>query len=56
MTALASIYVPITTLLEQRYKLPASIEHDVTTAAYGEWSLGSGSDVDMLRVNTVNLG
>lgn len=44
----ASIYVPITTLLEQRFKLPVAIEHDVTTAAYGEWSLGSGTDVDIM--------
>lgn len=44
----ASIYVPITTLVEQRFKLPAAIEHDVTTAAYGEWSLGSGTDVDIM--------
>ena len=44
----ASIYVPITTLLEQKFKLPTSIEHDVTTAAYGEWSLGAGSDVDIM--------
>src|SRR3989338_8995750 len=44
----ASIYVPITTLLEQRFKLPTAIEHDVTTAAYGEWSLGSGTDVDIM--------
>ena len=44
----ASIYVPITTLLEQKFKLPAAIEHDVTTAAYGEWSLGSGTDVDIM--------
>src|SRR3989338_6616543 len=44
----ASIYVPITTLLEQQFKLPTTIEHDVTTAAYGEWSLGSGTDVDIM--------
>ena len=44
----ASIYVPITTLLEQQFKLPTAIEHDVTTAAYGEWSLGSGTDVDIM--------
>ncbi|MBI4227971.1 MAG: ROK family protein [Candidatus Omnitrophica bacterium] len=45
---IASIYVPITTLMEQRFKLPTTIEHDVTTAAYGEWSLGSGTDVDIM--------
>ncbi len=32
----ASIYVPITSLLQDRFKMPAKLEHDVTTAAYGE--------------------
>jgi len=44
----ASIYVPITTLLSERFKVPAKLEHDVTTAAYGEWSLGAGTDVDIM--------
>ena len=44
----ASIYVPITTLLSERFKVPVKLEHDVTTAAYGEWSLGAGTDVDIM--------
>ena len=44
----ASIYVPITSLLQDRFKMPAKLEHDVTTAAYGEWSLGAGTDVDIM--------
>ena len=44
----ASIYVPITSLLQDRFKMPVKLEHDVTTAAYGEWSLGAGTDVDIM--------
>ena len=44
----ASVYVPITTLLQERFKLPVKLDHDVTTAAYGEWSLGAGTDVDIM--------
>jgi len=44
----ASIYVPVTSLLQDRFKMPAKLEHDVTTAAYGEWSLGAGTDVDIM--------
>jgi len=45
---IASIYVPITTLLADRFKVPVKLEHDVTVAAYGEWSLGAGTDVDIM--------
>ncbi len=44
----ASIYVPVTALLQDRFKVPVKLEHDVTTAAYGEWSLGAGTDVDIM--------
>ncbi len=44
----ASIYVPVTSLLQERFKMPVKLEHDVTTAAYGEWSLGAGTDVDIM--------
>jgi len=44
----ASIYVPITTLLHERFKVQVKLDHDVTTAAYGEWSLGAGTDVDIM--------
>ena len=44
----ASIYVPVTSLLQDRFKMPVKLEHDVTTAAYGEWSLGAGTDVDIM--------
>lgn len=44
----ASIYVPITTLLQEKFHVPVKLEHDVTTAAYGEWSLGAGNDVDIM--------
>ena len=44
----ASIYVPVTALLQDRLKMPVKLEHDVTTAAYGEWSLGAGTDVDIM--------
>ncbi len=44
----ASIYVPITTLLQEKFKMPVKLDHDVTTAAYGEWSLGAGTDVDIM--------
>ena len=44
----ASIYVPVTTLLQDKLKMPVKLEHDVTTAAYGEWVLGAGTDVDIM--------
>ena len=44
----ASIYVPVTALLQDKFKMPVKLEHDVTTAAYGEWSLGAGTDVDIM--------
>ncbi len=44
----ASIYVPITALLQEQFKIPVKLDHDVTTAAYGEWSLGAGTDVDIM--------
>jgi predicted NBD/HSP70 family sugar kinase len=44
----ASIYVPVTALLQDRFKMPVKLEHDVTTAAYGEWALGAGNDVDIM--------
>ena len=44
----ASIYVPVTSLLQDHFKIPVKLEHDVTTAAYGEWSLGAGTDVDIM--------
>lgn len=44
----ASIYVPVTALLQDRFKVGVKLEHDVTTAAYGEWSLGAGNDVDIM--------
>ncbi len=44
----ASIYVPVTALLQDRFKMPVKLEHDVTTAAYGEWALGAGTDVDIM--------
>ena len=44
----ASIYVPVSSLLQDRFKMPVKLEHDVTTAAYGEWSLGAGTDVDIM--------
>lgn len=36
----ASIYLPITHLIQRRFNMPAFLEHDATAAAYGEWSLG----------------
>ena len=44
----ASIYVPVAALLHDRFKVPVKLDHDVTTAAYGEWSLGAGTDVDIM--------
>ena len=44
----ASIYVPVTALLQDRFKVAVKLEHDVTTAAYGEWALGAGNDVDIM--------
>ncbi len=49
----ASIYVPVTSLLQDRFKMPVKLEHDVTTAAYGEWSLGAGTDPARLTVDGV---
>ena len=42
-----SIYVPLATLIEQKFDLPAFIENDATSASYGEWclSLGHVSDI-----------
>ena len=44
----ASIYVPVASLLQDRFKMSVKLDHDVTTAAYGEWSLGAGADVDIM--------
>lgn len=45
---IASIYVPINTLLEQKFGIPVFIEHDATAAAYGEWSIGLGSETRVM--------
>ena len=45
---IASIYVPINTLLEQKFGIPVFIEHDATAAAYGEWSIGSGAEARVM--------
>lgn len=45
---IASIYVPINTLLEQKFGIPAFIEHDATAAAYGEWSVGLGTEARVM--------
>lgn len=45
---IASIYVPINNLLEQKFGIPAFIEHDATAAAYGEWSIGLGSEARVM--------
>jgi predicted NBD/HSP70 family sugar kinase len=42
-----SIYVPITSVLEQKFNIPTYLENDATAAAYGEWSLGLGHTVDI---------
>ena len=43
-----SVYEPITLRLQNRFNVPVKLDHDVTTAAYGEWSLGAGTDVDIM--------
>lgn len=45
---IASIYVPINNLLEQKFGIPAFIEHDATAAAYGEWSIGLGTEARVM--------
>jgi len=45
---IASIYVPMNTLLEQKFGIPAFIEHDATAAAYGEWSMGLGTEARVM--------
>ena len=45
---IASIYVPINTLLEQKFGIPVFIEHDATAAAYGEWSIGLGAEARVM--------
>ena len=45
---IASIYVPINNLLEQKFGIPAFIEHDATAAAYGEWSIGVGTEARVM--------
>jgi len=44
----ASIYVPINNILEQKFGISTIIEHDATTAAYGEWSLGLGAEARVM--------
>ena len=44
----SSVYEPITMRLQQIFHVPVKLEHDVTAAAYGEWSLGAGTDVDIM--------
>ena len=45
---IASIYVPVNRLIEQKFGIPAFIEHDATAAAYGEWSMGVGTDARVM--------
>jgi len=45
---IASIYVPINNLIEQKFGIPAFIEHDATAAAYGEWSMGLGTEARVM--------
>ncbi|PIV12035.1 MAG: hypothetical protein COW11_06415 [Candidatus Omnitrophica bacterium CG12_big_fil_rev_8_21_14_0_65_43_15] len=45
---IASIYVPVNTLLDQKFGIPAMMEHDATAAAYGEWSVGLGTDARVM--------
>lgn len=45
---IASIYVPINTLLEQKFGIPVFMEHDATAAAYGEWSIGLGVETRVM--------
>jgi len=42
-----SIYVPITSVIEQKFNIPAYLENDATAAPYGEWSLGLGHTADI---------
>lgn len=42
-----SVYVPVTTIIEQKFNIPAYLENDATAAAYGEWSLGLGHTIDI---------
>jgi len=44
----ASIYVPINNILEQKFGISTFIEHDATAAAYGEWSLGLGAEARVM--------
>ncbi len=45
---IASIYVPINNLLEQKFGIQTFIEHDATAAAYGEWSMGLGAEARVM--------
>ena len=45
---IASIYVPVNNLTEQKFGIPVFIEHDATAAAYGEWSLGLGVEARVM--------
>lgn len=45
---IASIFVPVNTLLDQKFGIPAMMEHDATAAAYGEWSVGLGTDARVM--------
>jgi len=45
---IASIYVPVNTLLDRKFGIPAMMEHDATAAAYGEWSVGLGTDARVM--------
>ncbi|MBI2870463.1 MAG: ROK family transcriptional regulator [Candidatus Omnitrophica bacterium] len=42
-----SIYVPLATLIEQKFDVPAFIENDATAASYGEWCLSLGHVADI---------
>jgi len=42
-----SIYVPVTSVIEQKFNIPTYLENDATAAAYGEWSLGLGHTADI---------
>jgi len=44
----ASIYVPVNNILEQKFGIGTFIEHDATAASYGEWSLGLGAEARVM--------
>ncbi len=48
--------VPAQKILEEHLQLPVTLNNDANAAAYGEWWVGAGADVDTMLLFTLGTG